>query len=177
MSMKSRGRGNVHSRRNLAEFDSKDPYAPKIDRGEVAVCTACHAIYQRRHWFFDDEAYLRETMQPTTQMVLCPGCQKIRDRYVEGQVMLVPSPFLDAHKEEILHLVRNEEERAKGFNPLERIIEISESEEGIVVTTTNEKLAQRIGRTLKSTYQGHTTYHWSEPKFLSVEWQRLEQQK
>lgn len=45
---------------------------------------------------------------------------------------------------------------------------------GIVVTTTNEKLAQRIRRTLKSTYQGYATYHWSEPKFLSVEWQRLE---
>ncbi len=89
----------------------------------------------------------------------------------------MPSPFLNAHKAEILHLIRNEEERAKGFNPLERIIEITESEEGIVVTTTNEKLAQRIGRTLKSTYQGDTTYHWSEPKFLSVEWQRLEQQK
>jgi NMD protein affecting ribosome stability and mRNA decay len=161
----------------LAEFDSRDPYAPKIDPGEVAVCTTCHAIYQRRHWFFDDDAYIRETMQPTTQMVECPACHKIRDRYAEGRVTLQPSSFLNAHKEEILHLIRNEEDRAKGFNPLERIVEITESEEGIVVTTTNEKLAQRIGRTLKSTYQGHTTYHWSDPKFLSVEWQRPDQQK
>jgi NMD protein affecting ribosome stability and mRNA decay len=116
-------------------------------------------------------------MQPTTQLVECPACHKIRDRYAEGRVTLQPSSFLDAHKEEILHLIRNEEDRAKGFNPLERIVEIIESEEGIVVTTTNEKLAQRIGRTLKSTYQGHTTYHWSDPKFLSVEWQRPDQQK
>jgi hypothetical protein len=82
------------------------------------------------------------------------------------------SPFLSAHQEEIVHLIRNEEERAKGMNPLERIVELTESGEGIVVTTTNEKLAQRIGRTLKSTYQGQTTYRWSEPKFLSVEWER-----
>jgi NMD protein affecting ribosome stability and mRNA decay len=174
MSTKSRGRGGIHSRRNLAEFDSKDPYAPRVDPGEVAACTQCHALYHRRHWFFDHDAYFRETMQPTTRMVLCPACQKIRDRYAEGQVTLRAGPFLNAHKEEILHLIHNEEERAKGFNPLERIIEITESEEGIVVTTTNEKLAQRIGRTLKSTYQGDTTYHWSEPKFLSVEWQRPE---
>ncbi len=42
----------------------------------------------------------------------------------------------------------------------------------MAVTTTNEKLAQGIGRTLKRTYQGDTTYHCSEPKFLAVEWQR-----
>ena len=67
-----------------------------------------------------------------------------------------------------------EEERAKGINPLGRIVEIREPDGSIVVTTTNEKLAQRIGRTLKSTYQGHTTYRWSESKFLSAEWQRPE---
>jgi NMD protein affecting ribosome stability and mRNA decay len=111
-------------------------------------------------------------MQPTTRMILCPACQKIRDRYAEGRVTLQPSPFLAAHKDEILHMIRNEEERAKGTNPLGRIIEISEADGTIVVTTTNEKLAQHIGRTLKSTYQGHTTYQLSESQFLSVEWQR-----
>jgi hypothetical protein len=59
-----------------------------------------------------------------------------------------PSPFLKAHREEILHLIYNEEERAKGFNPLERIVEMTESDGGMVVTTTNEKLAQHIGRRL-----------------------------
>jgi len=169
MSTKRPGRA-VRVRHNLVE--STDPYLPRLDPGEVAACTECHALYQRRHWFFDADAFLRETMQPTTRMVLCPACQKIRDRYAEGQVTLQASPFLAAHKDEILHLIRNEEERAKENNPLGRIVEISEFNNGIVVTTTNEKLAQRIGRTLKSTYQGHTTYQWSESKFLSVEWQR-----
>lgn len=172
MSKKSPSHSNVRTRRNLAEFDASDPYQPRLDPGEVAVCTECHAIYQRRHWFFDHDTYVRETMQPTTRMVVCPACQKIRDHYAEGQVTLHASPFLSAHKEEIVHLIRNEEERAKGINPLERIVGLTESGEGIVVTTTNEKLAQRIGRTLKSTYQGQTTYRWSEPKFLSVEWER-----
>jgi NMD protein affecting ribosome stability and mRNA decay len=153
---------------------STDPYQPRFDPGEVAACTECHALYQRRHWFFDPEAYFRETMQSSTQMVLCPACQKIRDRYAEGQVTLHFSPFLQTHKEEILRLIHNEEERAKGNNPLGRIIEISESDKGLSVTTTNEKLAQRIGRMLKSTYQGQTTYQWSESKYLSVEWQRSE---
>ena len=172
MSTKTQGRGGVRTRRNLAEFDAADPYQPRLSPGEVAACTGCQAVYQRRHWFFDHEAYIRETMQPTTRMVLCPACQKIRDRYAEGQVTLRSSPFLTTHKDEIVRLMRNEEDRAKGFNPLERIVELREAEEGLIVTTTNEKLAQRIGRTLKSTFQGQTTYHWSDPKFLSVEWTR-----
>jgi NMD protein affecting ribosome stability and mRNA decay len=172
MSTKSHSRGGVKTRRNLAEFDATDPYQPRLDPGEVAVCTGCEAVYQRRHWFIDHNAYIREAMQPTTRMVLCPACQKIRDHYAEGQVTLRPSPFFTAHKDEIVRLIRNEEERAKGFNPLERIVEFTDSDDEIVVTTTNEKLAQRIGRALKSAYQGQTTYHWSDPKFLSVEWER-----
>lgn len=167
-----RGGQAVPVRQNLPE--STDPYSPRFDPGEIAACTECHALYQRRHWFFDEAAYFRETMQPETRMVLCPACQKIRDRYAEGRVTLHTSPFLTAHKEEILHLIRNEEERAKGINPLGRIIAITEGDDGVVVTTTNEKLAQRIGRTLKSSYQGQTTYHWSEPQLLSVEWRRSE---
>jgi NMD protein affecting ribosome stability and mRNA decay len=174
MSTKSQGRGSVKTRRNLAEFNATDPYQPRLDPGEVAVCTGCEAVYQRRHWVLDHDAYVRETMQPTTRMVLCPACQKIRDRYAEGRVTLRPSPFFTEHKEEIVHLIRNEEERARGFNPLERIVELTESNEGMVVTTTNEKLAQRIGRALKSAYQGQSIYHWSDPKFLSVEWERPE---
>lgn len=165
-----RGGKGIHVRQNLPE--STDPYQPRFDPGEVAACTACHALYQRRHWFFDADAYLRETMQPETRLVLCPACQKIQDRYAEGRVTLRPSPFLHEHKEEILRSIHNEESRAKGNNPLGRIVEITEPDGAVVVTTTNEKLAQRLGRMLKSAYQGETTYQWSESRFLSVEWQR-----
>ena len=169
MSTKRSGQA-PRTRRNLAS--STDPYLPRRDPGEIEACSQCHALYQRRHWFFDEEAYFHASMQKTTRMVLCPACQKIRDRYAEGQVTLQSGEFLRSHKDEILRLIHNEEERAKGINPLERIVDITESDGNLVVTTTNEKLAQRIGRTLKSTFQGQTTYQWSEPKFLSVEWQR-----
>lgn len=168
--MTTRGRGTIHTRRNLAE--STDPYLNQFEPREVAVCTECHAIYQRRHWFFDDTAYARETENPGTHKVSCPACQKIRDRYAEGRLTLEAGAFLRKHKNEILHLIRNEEDQAKGLNPLGRIIEITEEKGTITVTTTNEKLAQRIGRLLRNAYQGKTTYHWSEPKFLSVVWHR-----
>ena len=66
MSNKRPGRA-VRIRRNLLE--STDPYLPRLDPGEVAACSECHALYQRRHWFFDADAYHRVLVSlrtPTT---------------------------------------------------------------------------------------------------------------
>ena len=57
MSTKRPGRA-VRVRHNLTE--STDPYQLGFDPGEVAACTECHALYQRRHWFFDPDAYFRD---------------------------------------------------------------------------------------------------------------------
>ncbi|HEX9878883.1 MAG TPA: BCAM0308 family protein [Candidatus Binatia bacterium] len=163
--------GPVRIRRNIHRFG--DPYLPSIDPGETAYCTECHALFHRRRWFFDEEQYLDIKDRPEVHRVACPACRKIKDRYFEGQLTLAQSPFFDSHKEEIINLIRNEEERAKGINPLERIISISEEHGKMVVTTTNEKLAQRIGRELKKAYQGRTEFHWSkDDKCLRVTWAR-----
>ncbi len=157
-------------RRNVQQYG--DPYLSKVNHGEVAVCTRCHAIYQRRHWLFDEQVYHQSAAQPDTRQVLCPACQKISDNYAQGEVVL-RGTFLAAHRDEIMHLISNEEERAKGLNPLERIVRITEDSGGLTVTTTNEKLAQRIGRALQKAYPGEVSYRWSEDtKYAHVEWVR-----
>ena len=157
-------------RRNVQQYG--DPYLPKLNHGETAVCTRCHAIYQRRHWFFDDEFFKRSLTQAQTQQITCPACRKIADDYPEGEVLL-HGAFLQTHHKEIMNLVSNEEDRAKGLNPLERIVRITEDTGTFRITTTNEKLAQRIGRALQKAYQGEVQYKWSEDtKYVRVEWTR-----
>ena len=157
-------------RRNVQQYG--DPYIPKLNQGELAVCTRCHALYQRRHWFFDEELFNRSAALQNTRQVVCPACQKIGDNYPEGEVIL-RGVFLDTHRAEIMNLVSNEEERAKGLNPLERIVRITEGNSALTITTTNEKLAQRIGRALQKAYQGNVSYRWSEDtKYAHVEWVR-----
>lgn len=163
--------GPVRTRRNLQQYG--DPYLPKMNPGEIAVCTSCHAIFQRRHWFFNEGLCRTLVAKRGTRELTCAACQKIRAGYFEGEVTLMPSLFLTTHKEEILNLIRNEEERAKGMNPLERIIAIKEHDGKVVVLTTDEKLSQRIGRELKKAYQGDTVYRWSEDtKCARVTWSR-----
>ncbi|HAR45151.1 MAG TPA: ATPase, partial [Nitrospiraceae bacterium] len=43
----------------------------------------------------------------------------------------------------------------------------------IVVSTTNEKMAQRIGKAVKKAFSGDVAYHWShDNKLIRVEWVR-----
>jgi hypothetical protein len=82
-------------------------------------------------------------------------------------------PYLAEHREEILRIIVNEEKRARGVNPLERIMSLSDENEQIEITTTDEKLAQRIGRELRKACGGTVSYGWSHNnKFLRVEWER-----
>jgi NMD protein affecting ribosome stability and mRNA decay len=141
-------------RHNVQQYG--DPYIPKVNQGEVAVCTRCHAIYQRRHWSLDEDLYNRFTAQAGTREVVCPACQKINDNYPAGEVVL-RGTFLGTHRDEIMNRVRNEEERAEGLNPLERIVRITEDNGALTVTTINEKLAQRIERALQKAFQNDVT--------------------
>jgi len=168
---------SIKSKKNV-KTDS-DPYLAKEGFHGVALCKECHAIYKNKHWIFDEEEFKRLSILPFCEArnkniasVICPACQKIKDKYAEGVVTL-RGDFLKKHKEEILNLIRNEENRAKVFNPLERVIEIEESDDKIVITTTNEKIAQRIGREVYKAYQGDVKYKWShDNKMVRVEWSR-----
>ncbi len=151
---------------------SLDPYILMKRNNHMAVCTKCHIVYFKKRWYVDEDLYQQKIMLKKIERVICPACRKIKDNYPGGIVRLRGS-FLRDHKEEIINLIRNEEERARGFNPLERIIKISEMNKEMEVTTTNEKLAQRIGKSLHKACQGKVDYKWSnDTKLLRVDWER-----
>jgi hypothetical protein len=69
-------------------------------------------------------------------------------------------------------MLRNEEERARQKNPLERIMRLEASNGNWRIETTTEKLAQRLGRSLKKARGGSLAYQWSHNnKFVRVLWQ------
>ena len=163
----------LHSLTHRKSMDtSSDPYLLHDIKYENALCKRCHALYQSKRWRFDEELYQKMNEWNSTTKVLCPACQKIKDKF-PGGIVTLKGTFLREHKDEIINMIKNEEERAMGFNPLERIIEITDISEGMELTTTNEKLAQRIGKSLHSAYQGSVGYKWSQDtKLVRVNWER-----
>ena len=91
---------------------------------------------------------------------MCPACHRIHDKYPAGFVTLA-GQFLAQHREEVLRLVSNEEQKAKAEHPLKRIMAIEDENGGLLITTTDIHLARRIGEALKNAYQGVLEYHYN----------------
>ncbi|MEK6546191.1 MAG: BCAM0308 family protein [Nitrospinota bacterium] len=149
-----------------------DPYIPKGSKHEMSICKGCHAIYKGKKWFIDEELYKTNIKRKTASVVTCPACLKIKDNFPSGVVTL-EGGFLKNHEDEILNLVRNEGDRSLRDNPLERIMSINKNKGRIEILTTNEKLAQKIGKSVFKAYSGELEYKWSEDdKFVRVNWNR-----
>ncbi|MFQ5480823.1 MAG: BCAM0308 family protein [Thermodesulfobacteriota bacterium] len=159
--------------RKKAMDTAKDSYLNKVSPEDNTRCHGCGALYHNKRWSLNTLVTPAEKGEEG-KLVFCPACQKIHDGFARGFVTL-EGAFVLAHSDEIVHLIRNKERRAMYHNPLERIIEIKDTAKGMKVTTTTEKLAQRIGAILKKAYKGQLEYKWSDGvKLARVTWVRDE---
>jgi NMD protein affecting ribosome stability and mRNA decay len=157
------------SRKNVDR--TNDPYIPRKGSPEAGVCPDCRAISRKKRWYVDEAEY--ETLvRSGAPLRRCPACRKIADGFPSGVVTL-RGRFLRGHRDELLTVARNEERRARGINPLERIMGTRERDDGMEILTTDEKLAQRIGREIRKAFRGAVDYKWSEDaSLLRVTWVR-----
>lgn len=163
------------SRKNVDR--ETDPYIPRKSASSVGICPKCRAICRNKRWVLDEKEFAALTRKGAGTgfvWMRCPACRKIEDGFPAGVVTL-SGGYLRDHREDILNLIRNEEKRAMGINPLERIMRMEDKGEGLEIATTDEKLAQRIGREVRKACQGTVEYKWSEDsKLLRVSWAREE---
>ena len=160
----------VNIRRNVESFN--DPYIDKRSLRENTVCKRCAAVYTASRWYLKDQAPKKATSNGRRVEITCPACQKVRDR-MPGGILKITGDFVGSHQEEIMNLIRNQTNKAQTINPLEKIMALGPIDNGIEITTTNEKLAQRIGRALHKAYSGRVEDKWSEDtKLARVNWHR-----
>lgn len=159
----------------MARDQTAETHDPSRGRGHYpddTVCSGCGAVMRDQHWIIDEPRKELLLSAGTPHQVVCPACRKATERLPEGIVTL-RGDYWPQHRDEIMHLIRNQADEAQPDNPLERIIDLREEEGCLVVETTNAKLAQKIGRSLKKAHQGHVEYHWGDRDRLArVEWER-----
>lgn len=131
-----------------------------------ALCSSCGAHYKAGHWAWQQDV----GEQP--QKVTCPACKRIADNDPAGNLVL-SGDFVQAHREDLLNLIRNTEAKEKQEHPLERLLAISEEADRVLISTTGTHLANRIGHALESAYDGCVTYSYtSNETHLDVTWRR-----
>ncbi|OGI45389.1 MAG: ATPase [Candidatus Muproteobacteria bacterium RBG_16_65_34] len=167
MTGRKKGGDYIHQPRRdrMDEERVSDPYRARGKWPEPTACPECGAIFHHGHWQWGAAA-------PGAAQHLCPACQRMRDRVPAGQLTL-SGQFFTEHREEVLHLVRNAESKARAEHPLERIMDIKEEADHTVVTFTDAHLVHGIGEALHHAYQGELDSRYTdEGDLLRVAWSR-----
>lgn len=151
---------------------STDVYLPKKGGKEAALCKGCGALYRNKRWSLDEAAVKKARKDAGFNQVTCPACKRTADNMPAGIVTLSGSYLLE-HKDDILNAIKHVEARSLAKNPLGRIMAVSEEKSTLTVTTTEDKLAQKIGREIFKAQQGELHYRWNhEEGLVRVTWSR-----
>ncbi len=140
---------------------------------DPAFCSECQAVWHKGKWSLNPATRREVRRWGTPIAVRCPACKSAEEGNPTGILYLAGS-FLAQNRAEILSLVRNAAHAAAAKNPLERIIRIkADPRHPLVVETTSEKLARRLGRAVNRACGGALKIRFShEDKLVRVYWRR-----
>lgn len=142
-----------------------DSYREVRKEADPAACPRCRASYHHGRWSW-------RPADPGAARLTCPACLRLEDNFPAGQVTL-RGPFFAEHREEILALATARADRALEEHPLQRIIGMVPTKDGIVVTTTDPHLARGIAVAVQAAYKGSLDLVFSrDEQFVRATWTR-----
>jgi hypothetical protein len=142
-----------------------DSYKTRLKLPEPTVCPQCKAVFGQGRWQW--------TEAPAgANEELCQACHRINDAYPAGELTL-RGEYLTAHKVEIMNLARNQEDLENGEHPLNRIMEMTDSGDTVLITTTDIHLPRRIGEAVHKAFKGEFDFKYDdEGYFIRADWRR-----
>ena len=123
----------------------RDTYKVKRKLPEPTLCPGCGAVFKDGCWQWQELSAANEAH--------CPACNRQHDNSPAGFLAL-SGEFVSAHSETVLRIVLEQEERERVEHPLRRVMNIEESPDGLLVTTTDVQLARDIGEELQQAFHG-----------------------
>lgn len=135
-----------------------DPYQARQKPQEGTACPQCGAAYHRGRWHWGEKV-------EHAHNAICPACRRVNDGLPAGIVTL-HGDWSRQHKEEIIGLARNEEAAEKPEHPLNRIAGIEETDDGLVISTTDIHLPRRIAEAVKRAFHRELDLHFDEAGYF-----------
>jgi len=148
-------------------FDDKphDPYQASGKYKEPTVCADCKAIFHEGRWQW-------AAAPQGAHEERCPACRRTRAKLPAGFLTLA-GEFFNAHRDEVLALVRHVATRERDEHPLHRVMLIEEAPKSVVVTTTDIHSPQRIAEALRHAYHGDFKMSYGHDEYtVRVTWNR-----
>lgn len=145
-----------------------DPYLPKGGYKEAAFCRECGAVCRNKRWSAGEAM----TAPAGMHEILCPACLRMHDHNPAGVVTL-SGDYLQQKMDAIMHDIKHIEAKFRQKNPLGRIMEIASADGHLTVSTTEDKLAEKMGREIYKAHKGELHYQWAhDQELVRVSWSR-----
>ncbi|MGD2063360.1 MAG: BCAM0308 family protein [Nitrospirota bacterium] len=142
-----------------------DTYRSRGKPPEPTCCPDCGAVFQKGRWQWGEAP-------ADAHLTVCPACQRTHDRMPAG-VVTVAGEYFAAHREEILNLIHNVEDKEKTNHPLNRIMVLEERPEGVAISTTDTHLPRRLGEALLRAHGGELDLQYpEEEQLVRAAWSR-----
>jgi NMD protein affecting ribosome stability and mRNA decay len=126
---------------------------------KLVICTRCHEARIGKKWRSAASLLAKNLTahKEGVHFTLCPACTMITKKLYEGEIVIGGvSPEREA---ELLHMIASFGARAQEIDPQDRIIAIEHTKKGeLRITTTENQLAQKIAKKIKSSFK-KTTMH------------------
>ncbi len=145
-------------KKNLVKTERIEFYAPRTETHEfskgksgLVICEKCDVVYYKKSWHRNlrNHKDLKENL--AVKFSLCPACEMIKNRQFEGEIIIKNIPI--KIKSDLINLAKAFSKRAFERDPMDRLIEIKETKDGLKMTTTENQLAVKLAKKIKETFK------------------------
>lgn len=118
----------------------------------IVICKTCNIFNYKKGWHHNADKFIsvRANKDIPVSFATCPACTLIKSRQCLGKITIKNVPA--AQKKDLLNLIKGYCERAFDRDPLERLISVTAAGSSVTVKTTNNQLAQRLGKKIKDAF-------------------------
>lgn len=128
----------------------------------ILMCSDCGAAYYEKSWHHSLLKIKSVKKDTPVDFSLCPACKMVKNHQFEGEVTILNIP--SKQRAELINFIEGFCERAYDRDPMDRLIEIKKSGDSLVVTTTENQLANKLGRKIKNLFNNVK----AETKFIAA---------
>lgn len=137
---------------------------------QLALCTQCGDIHYKGFWYASDSQFAQMIDEQTDLVSYnrCPACKMQEKGLYAGILRIhgVPADILDR----VFSVIQRVVDQDRLENPQHRVLAVSVTDDGYILTTTSSRMVRRIGRKMLDAFdtcEAKSTYR-KDPKPLQV---------
>ncbi len=138
----------------------------------VKICPTCDAVSNIKRWETAPVLHAVYAKDKSVERALCPGCQRVKDKYIDGIVEL-QGEVIGKKSKEVKSIIDHILSYARSDDPVHNIVSMKGTGNKLTINTTSVWLAETIGKAIRRQYKGHLEIHFGHgEEFVRVYWEQ-----